>query len=100
MYNIPVICILGPVLVPVGVAMGLDPLHLGIVFCINLIIGFVTPPFGINLFAACATTGDSYANVVKGAIPYIVVEMVIIVILTYVPYLSLVLPKLFYGYGG
>ena len=100
MYNIPVICILGPVLVPVGVAMGLDPLHLGIVFCINLIIGFVTPPFGINLFAACATTGDSYANVVKGAIPYIIVEMVIVVILTYVPYLSLVLPKLFYGYGG
>lgn len=100
MYNIPVICILGPVLVPVGVAMGLDPLHLGIVFCVNLIIGFVTPPFGINLFAACATTGDGYANVVKGATPYIVVEMVIVVIITYIPYFSLILPKLFYGYGG
>ncbi len=100
MYNIPVICILGPVLIPVGVAMGLDPLHLGIVFCVNLIVGFVTPPFGTNLFAACATTGDSYANVVRGAVPYIIVEMVVVIILTYVPFFSLILPRLVYGYGG
>ena len=100
MYNIPVIVILAPVLIPVGVALGLNPLHLGIVFCVNLIIGFVTPPFGINLFAACATTGDNYTNVVKGAMPFIIVEAVIVVILTYIPEFSLCLPKLIYGYGG
>ena len=100
MYNIPVIVILAPVLIPVGVALGLNPLHLGIVFCVNLIIGFVTPPFGINLFAACATTGDNYTNVVRGAMPFIIVEAIIVVVLTYVPFFSLCLPKLIYGYGG
>ena len=99
MYNIPAIVILAPVLVPVGVALGLDPLHLGIIFCINLIIGFVTPPFGINLFAACATTKTSYGEVVKGAWPFILVQMAIVVILTFMPSITLWLPRVFYGYG-
>lgn len=99
MYNIPAIVILAPVLVPVGVALGVDPLHLGIIFCINLIIGFVTPPFGINLFAACATTGESYGNVVKGAWPFIIVQMIIVIALTFMPQITLWLPRLVYGYG-
>ena len=52
------IVILGPIVVPIGIALGVDPLHLGCLFCINLIVGFVTPPFGINLYTAVSTTGD------------------------------------------
>lgn len=99
MYNIPAIVILAPVLIPVGVALGIDPLHLGIIFCINLIIGFVTPPFGINLFAACATTGESYSNVVKGVVPFMVAELVMVVLLTYLPQVTLLIPRMLYGYG-
>jgi len=100
MSNIPSIVILGPILVPVGVALGLDPLHLGIVFCINLIIGFVTPPFGNNLFAAVATTKQSYTSVVKGQWPYLIAEVIVVGILTFSPQITLLLPKLMYGYGG
>lgn len=99
MYNIPAIVILAPVLIPVGVALGIDPLHLGIVFCINLIIGFVTPPFGINLFAACAATGESYSSVVKGVVPFMIVEMVMVITLTFLPQITLLVPRLLYGYG-
>lgn len=99
MSNIPSIVILGPILVPVGVALGIDPLHLGIVFCVNLIIGFVTPPFGNNLFAAVATTRESYTSVVKGLVPYVIAEIIIVLILTFCPGITLLIPRLLYGYG-
>lgn len=92
------IILLAPILVPVGTALGIDPLHLGLTFCISMIVGFITPPFGCNLFTSVAVTGQSFNKVVKGVIPYMIVEIIILLIIAYVPQINLFFPRLFYGY--
>lgn len=94
MDTIPAILILAPILVPIGVTLGLDPLHLGVVFCINLIVGFISPPFGINLFTVSSTAGVPFAEVVKGVWPYILAAVIGVMILAYVPGIALFLPRL------
>ena len=91
------IVILGPIVVPIGLALGVDPLHLGCLFCINLIVGFVTPPFGINLYTAVSTTGVSYSDVVKGTVPYMIALMIGVVLITFIPQIVLWLPSIMYG---
>ncbi|SCH44188.1 Neu5Ac permease [uncultured Clostridium sp.] len=97
MDTIPSILILAPILVPVGIEFGMDELHLGVLFCITLTVGFVTPPFGINLFTAVSTTGESYDSVVKGVLPFMVVMMVCVSVCAFVPGLITWLPSLMYG---
>ena len=92
METIASILILAPILVPVGINFGLDPLHLGVLFCITLTVGFVTPPFGINLFTAASTTGESYASVLKGVIPFMIVMIVCVLICAFCPGLITFLP--------
>lgn len=92
METVASMLILGPILVPIGVALGIDKLHLAVVFCIALIVGMVTPPFGLNLFTACATTGRTFAQVVKGMIPYLISIMVVVIIIALVPGISLWFP--------
>lgn len=92
METIASILILAPILVPVGINFGLDPLHLGVLFCITLTVGFVTPPFGINLFTAASTTGESYASVLKGVIPFMTVMIVCVLICAFCPGLITFLP--------
>lgn len=88
------IVILAPIVVPIGLELGVDPLHLGVVFCINLVVGFITPPFGVNLFTAVSTTETPYMQVVKGSLPFMLVAVLAVVVFTFVPQIILVLPNL------
>jgi len=88
------IIILAPILVPIGIALGVDPIHLGVVFCVNLVVGFFTPPFGLNLFTTVSVSGQPYEVVVRGVLPFVVAAIVVLVILAYVPDISLVLVRL------
>ena len=75
MDTVAAIIIIAPVIVPLGITLGLDPLHLGMIFVINLVIGYVTPPFGYNLFTACSVTGLKFNDIVKGVWPFLLIEM-------------------------
>ena len=97
MDTIPSILILAPILVPVGVQFGLDELHLGVLFCITLTVGFITPPFGINLFTAVSTTGESYTSVVKGVIPFMIVMIICVLICAFVAPIITFLPGFMMG---
>ena len=88
------IVILAPIVVPVGLELGVDPLHLGVVFCINLVVGFITPPFGVNLFTAVSTTDTPYIQVVRGSLPFMMVAVLAVVLMTFVPQIILFLPNL------
>lgn len=83
--TIAAIIILGPILVPIGLSLGLDPLHLGVLFVVNLVIGYVTPPFGYNLFTATSISGEPFSEVVKGVLPFLLVEVICVLIISFVP---------------
>ena len=93
METVASMLILGPILVPIGLALGINDLHLAMVFCIALVVGMVTPPFGLNLFTACATTEQSFADVVKGMVPFLITLILAVLIVAFVPELSLFLPR-------
>ena len=88
------ILIIAPLLIPAGVALGFDELFLGVLFVINLVVGFITPPFGCNLFTASAITGLKYEKIVKGILPYMLVEMVAVMVIAFCPWLITWLPSL------
>ena len=94
MDTVAAIIIIAPVIVPLGITLGLDPLHLGMIFVINLVIGYVTPPFGYNLFTACSVTGRKFNDIVKGVWPFLLIEMAAVMIFAYVPVLITWLPGL------
>jgi C4-dicarboxylate transporter DctM subunit len=83
------ILVLAPLLVPIAVAVGVDPIHFGIVMTVNLAIGMFTPPFGLNIFVAQSVTGLPAHALYRGVLPFVVVQLVALVIITYVPALSL-----------
>lgn len=91
------IVMLAPILVPIGTAMGIHEIHLGIVFCVTLIVGFVTPPFGANLFSVVGLTKQPFADVVKGALPFLAAAMLVLLLLILFPQISLFLPNLVTG---
>ena len=91
------IVVLAPILIPIGVSLGWEPLHLGVIFCINLIIGYITPPFGVNLFTATSTANVPFADVVKGVWPYIIAAVAIVMLLAFVPEIILFLPRIMKG---
>ena len=88
------VVILAPILIPIGTNLGLDPLHLGVVFCVNLIGGFITPPYGINLFTVCSVTKTPFNDVVKGVLPYVVVELLCVLLFTFCPFFTTWLPSI------
>lgn len=88
-----IILILAPILMPIAVKLGIDPVHFGIIMVVNMEIGMVTPPVGLNLFVTSGITGMSIMQVVKAAMPWLTVLLVFLVIVTYVPELSLWLPR-------
>jgi C4-dicarboxylate transporter DctM subunit len=91
-----IILILAPILFPIATEMGIDPVHLGIIMTVNLEIGMITPPVGLNLFVTAGITKMSIPQVVRAAFPWLMVMLVFLVIITYVPAISLWLPsKLF-----
>lgn len=91
--TIAAIIILGPILVPIGLSLGLDPLHLGVLFVVNLVIGYVTPPFGYNLFTATSISGEPFSEVVKGVLPFLLVEVICVLIISFVPEIVTWLPS-------
>lgn len=84
--------IVAPVVFPIAMELGIDPIHLGIIMVVNMEIGMITPPIGLNLFVTSGITGMSLARVVKAAMPFVAVLMVFLVLITYIPALSTYLP--------
>lgn len=90
----PAILILGPLLAPTMVALGIEPLHFAIIMCVNLTVGLATPPMGLVLFVASSIGRVSIVDITKELWPFLVVHAVIILLITYVPALTLTLPRL------
>jgi tripartite ATP-independent transporter DctM subunit len=86
--------LLVPLLVPVAIAQGVDPVHLGIVVCFNLCVGLITPPLGGCLIIVSTVTGVNYWRLARAILPFAFVEVVVLVILVVLPELSLFLPRL------
>jgi len=91
-----IILILAPILFPIAMELGIDPVHLGIIMTVNLEIGMITPPVGLNLFVTSGITGMSIFQVVRAALPWLSVLLVFLVIVTYAPQLSLFLPNMMF----
>ncbi|UCH16076.1 MAG: TRAP transporter large permease [Burkholderiales bacterium] len=91
-----IILILAPILFPIATELGIDPVHLGIIMTVNLEIGMVTPPVGLNLFVTSGITGMSIMQVVRAALPWLMVLLVFLVLVTYVPAISMFLPNLLF----
>lgn len=83
------IIVLAPILVPVAVFFGIDPVHFGIIMVVNLALGMITPPFGVNLFAACTVAKVSLDQIVKHLLPFVLVILGCLAVITYIPQLSL-----------
>lgn len=98
MDNVAATLILAPILIPVGVSLGCNQLHIGMLFCICLVVGFVTPPFGYNLFTAVSVSGLNFKRIVKGTIPFLLTEIVLLFVFAYVPGIITWLPSLM-GYN-
>ena len=91
MDNISSCTILAPILLPVAVALGVNPVHFGIVMTMNLAIGFITPPYGVNLFVGSSVAHIPFERIVKWIWPFIGVIIVVLLLTTYIPQLSLLL---------
>jgi C4-dicarboxylate transporter DctM subunit len=94
METISSIIIMTPILLPVTVALGVDPIAFGVIMTVNLAIGFCTPPLGVNLFVASSISGVSIEKLSKGILPFFVGMVALLMLITYVPAISLMLPSL------
>ena len=88
-----IILILAPILFPIASKLGIDPIHLGILLVVNLEIGLITPPVGLNLFVTSAVTGMPLGATVRAAMPWLVLLLLFLILITYVPAISLALPN-------
>ncbi len=89
------IMILAPLFLPIVDAFGIDPIQFGIIMVVNLAIGFITPPLGVNLFVAVRIGNSTLEDVVKGIIPFLLVMVLVLLLITYIPQISMFLPNLF-----
>jgi TRAP-type C4-dicarboxylate transport system permease large subunit len=90
------IIVLAPILVPVAMHFGVDPVHFGIVMVVNLALGMITPPFGVNLFAACTVARISLDRIVTQLVPFVLVVLCCLMVITYMPPIALALRDLVY----
>ncbi len=93
-----VIMITVPLLLPIAIALGIDPIHFGVIMVVNMEIGMITPPVGLNLFVASSITGLSLKQVVVASLPMTLVLLFGLLLVTYLPFISLWLPNLMFGY--
>jgi tripartite ATP-independent transporter DctM subunit len=91
------IIVLAPILAPVAMHFGIDPVHFGLVMVVNLALGMITPPFGVNLFAACTVARISLDRIIKDLVPFVIVVLSCLMVITYVPAISLTLRDLVYA---
>ncbi|WP_322978997.1 C4-dicarboxylate TRAP transporter large permease protein DctM [Pseudomonas sp. C11] len=88
-----IILILAPILFPIAMQLGIDPIHLGIIMVVNMEIGLITPPVGLNLFVTSAVTGMPLTSVIRAAMPWLMLLLSFLMIITYIPAVSLALPN-------
>ena len=89
--------IVAPVVFPIAIELGINPIHLGIIMVVNMEIGMITPPIGLNLFVTSGITGMSLTQVVKAALPFVVILFIFLILVTYVPQISTTLPEFLMG---
>ncbi|SEG67585.1 TRAP transporter large permease [Vibrio hangzhouensis] len=89
--------IVAPLVFPIAIALGIDPIHLGIMMVVNMEIGMITPPVGLNLFVTAGVAKMSMMGVVKAALPWVAVMFLFLIIVTYVPWVSTWLPTTLMG---
>lgn len=90
------ILVLAPILVPIAIGFGVDPVHFGLIMVVNLAMGMITPPVGVNLFAACAVARMPIERIVPALMPFLIVIISCVLLVTYVPWISLGLRDLLY----
>lgn len=83
--------ILAPLFLPLALNYGIDPVHLGIIMVVNGAIGMFTPPFGLNLFVATGVSKEPISRIMKGVVPFVIISLIVMVIVTYVPQVSMFL---------
>ncbi len=88
-----IILIMAPILLPIARGLGIDPIHLGIIMVVNMEIGMLTPPVGLNLFVASGITGKSMGWVIKACLPWLLLLLLFLILITYIPQISLWLPE-------
>ncbi|MBK19795.1 MAG: C4-dicarboxylate ABC transporter permease [Rhodospirillaceae bacterium] len=89
--------IVAPLVFPIAIELGIDPIHLGIIMVVNMEIGMITPPVGLNLFVTAGVAEMSVLDVVKAALPWVSIMFVFLILVTYVPWISTVLPTALMG---
>ncbi len=89
--------IVAPLVFPIAMELGIDPIHLGIIMVVNMEIGMITPPVGLNLFVTSGVAGMSMMRVVKASLPFLAVLFVFLIMITYIPWLSTVIPNAVMG---
>ncbi|MDH4255329.1 MAG: TRAP transporter large permease subunit [Gammaproteobacteria bacterium] len=89
-----VVLILTPIVFPIAMDLGIDPIHLGVLMIVNMQIGLVTPPVGLNLFVTAGVAKLSLEDTVKASFPWLVVLLAVLLLITYVPWISLVVPEM------
>lgn len=97
MDTTPAIMVLSPILLPVALSIGLHPIHFGLIMVVNLAIGFITPPLGINLFVAARVGSEPLETVTSGIIPFIIVMIICLLFITFIPQISMLLPQVVMG---
>ena len=88
------VLLLAPILAPLAVSVGIDPVHFGVIMCVNLCIGMITPPVGVNLFVAAPIAGVSMTSVARAILPFLGVQLLALMLITYIPSITLWLPSL------
>jgi C4-dicarboxylate transporter DctM subunit len=89
--------IVAPLVFPIAIELGIDPIHLGIIMVVNMEIGMITPPVGLNLFVTSGVAGMPMMAVVKAALPFLAILFVFLIMITYIPIISTFLPNLVMG---
>lgn len=88
--------IIAPLLVPVVTKLGVDPIHFGLIAIVNIMIGGITPPFGSMMFTCCSMTDCKLEDFIRESIPFIIAMLISLLLITYIPQISLLLPNLLY----
>jgi len=88
-----ILLIMAPILFPIAMQLGIDPIHLGIIMVVNMEIGMLTPPVGLNLFVTAGITGESMGWVIKSVLPWMLLLLFFLILITYIPQISLFLPE-------
>jgi C4-dicarboxylate transporter, DctM subunit len=89
--------IVAPLVFPIAIELGIDPIHLGIIMVVNMEIGMITPPVGLNLFVTSGVAGMSGMSVLRASLPFLAVLLVFLIIITYIPWISTFLPNTLIG---